>query len=318
MKNSEIIEIFYEMSEIFAMKGDQWRSRAYRQAAQAIENLNEDLVKIYKKGGIKALEDIPGVGEGLANKIIQFITKKRIEEYEKIKRTIPGHILVLNKIPGMGPKKIQKLNQRLKITTLSQLEKAASQHKIAGLPGFGKKSEEDILEGIALMKKSKGKIPLRQAEKVAKDIISKLKSLSAVKQISVAGSTRRKKPLIRDVDILVASDNPEKVINVFTSLPKIQKVLAKGTTKATIIFKSGIQSDLRVLKSESWGAGLLYFTGSKNYNIDLRRIAIRKSYKLSEYGLFDKQTGKSIAGRTENEIFKKLGVKPLKPEQRDV
>jgi DNA polymerase (family 10) len=221
------------------------------------------------------------------------------------------------KIPGMGSKKVKKLNKLLNIKTVSDLEKAARSHKIAKIPNFGEKSEQDILEGIALMRKSKGRIPLKQAEKVANKIISKLKKLKEVKQISAAGSLKRKKAAIRDIDILVSSTQPEKVIEVFTNLKDIQKVLAKGPTKATIVLKSGIQSDLRVLPPESWGAGLFYFTGSKNYNIEMRKIAIKKGYKLSEYGLFDKQTGKMIAGKTEQEICKKLGVKYLKPEQRE-
>ena len=317
MTNLKLAEIFYEMADILEMQNVQWKPRAYRQAARAIDSLEGDIEKIFKKGGLKILEEIPGVGEGIAKKIIEFLKTGKIKEYERLKKSIPGHIDVLMKIPGMGPKKVKKLNKILKISTVAQLKKAAQQHKIAAIPGFGKESEQDILEGIALMKKSKGKISLKQAEKAAHKIISRLKKTKAVKKISAAGSLRRKRPLIRDIDILVSSTQPEKVIKAFTKSKDIQKVLAKGQTKATIILKSGIQSDLRVLPPKSWGSGLFYFTGSKNYNIEMRKLAIKKGYKLSEYGLFDKKTGKVLAGKTEKEICKKLGVKYLKPELRE-
>lgn len=317
MKNLEIANIFYEMADILEMQNVQWKPRAYRQAARAIDSLSEDIEDIYKKGGMRLLEEIPGVGEGIAKKIVEFLKTGKIKEYNRLKKLVPAHINILVKIPGMGPKKVKKLNKLLKISTVTQLEKAARQHKIANIEGFGEKSEQDILEGIALMRKSKGRILLREAEKVANNIISQLRKFKEVKNISAAGSLRRKKQTVGDVDILASSDKPEKIIDAFTKLKTIQKVLAKGPKKAVIVLKSGIQADLRVFSPESWGAGLFYNTGSKNYNIEMRKIAIKKGYKLNEYGLFDKQTGKKIAGRTEKEICKKLGVKYLKPEQRE-
>jgi len=317
MKNTEIAEIFFEMADILEMKNVQWKPRAYRQAARAISSLQEEIASIYKKGGIKLIEEIPGVGEGIAKKIIEFLKTGKIREYERLKKIIPSHINILMKIPGMGSKKVKKLSKLLNIKTGSDLEKAAAAHKIAKIEGFGEKSEQAILEGIALMRKSKGRIPREQAERIANKIIAELKKLKEVDKISVAGSLKRKKATIGDIDILVSSTQPKKIIEVFTNLKDIQKVLAKGPTKATIVLKSGIQSDLRVLSPKSWGAGLFYFTGSKNYNIEIRKIAIKKGYKLSEYGLFDKQTGKMVAGKTEQEICRKLGIKYLKPEQRE-
>ncbi|MBW3017345.1 hypothetical protein KY316_03145 [Candidatus Woesearchaeota archaeon] len=318
MKNQEIAAIFYEMADILEMQNVQWKPRAYRTAARAIENLDEPIENIFKRGGLKELEELPGVGEGIGKKIVEYLKTGKINEYEKLKSQIPKHINILMKIPGMGPKKVKKLNKLLKISTVSQLEKAAMQHKIAKVPGFGQKSEQDILESIGIFRKSKGRIPLKQAQQMADSIVSKLKPVKEISKISVAGSLRRKKSTIGDIDILASSKNPKKVIEAFTSLPNVQKVIAKGPTKATVVLKSGVQADLRVLAAESWGAGLLYFTGSKNYNIELRKIAIKHGYKLSEYGLFDKQTGKMVAGRTEQEICKKLGVKYLKPEEREM
>jgi DNA polymerase (family 10) len=318
MKNSEIAAIFYEMADILEIQDVAWKPRAYRQAARAIDTLPEDIEAVYKKGGIKLLEEIPGVGEGIAKKIIQYLETGKIKEHENLKKTVPKHITVLMEVPGIGPKKVKKLNKFLNIASVAQLKKAAKEHKIAKIPGFGEKSEQDILEGIAILGKSKGKILFKTAERVANKIINYMKKIKEVKQISAAGSLRRKRPAVRDIDILASSTKPDKVIDFFTKFPDIQKVLARGPTKATIILKSGIQSDLRVLPPESWGAGLFYFTGSKNYNIEMRKIAIKKGYKLSEYGLFDRQTNKLIAGKTEEEICKKLGVKYLKPEQREI
>jgi DNA polymerase (family 10) len=318
MNNQEIASIFYEIADILEMQNIAWKPRAYRQAARAIENLSENVADIYKKGGIKLLEEIPGVGEGIAKKIVQYLEKGKINEYERLKKQVPKHINILMKVQGIGPKKVKKLNQLLKISTIKQLEESARQHKIANIPGFGEKSEQEILEGIAMMQKSQERIPLKKAEKTANSIVSQLKPMKEVLQISAAGSLRRKRESVRDIDILVSSKQPEKVIDTFTKLKEVEKVLAKGPTKATVNLKSGVQVDLRVLPPESWGAGLFYFTGSKTYNIEMRKIAIKKGYKLSEYGLFDRQSGKMLAGKTEEEICKKLGVKWIRPEEREI
>ncbi|MFH2028979.1 MAG: nucleotidyltransferase domain-containing protein, partial [Nanoarchaeota archaeon] len=272
----------------------------------------------YKKGGLKALEDIPGIGEGIGKKIIEFLDTGHIKAYEELKKEVPSHINILMNIPRMGPKKVQRLNKVLNISTVEQLEKACKDHKISKLEGFGLKSEQDILEGIYMMRSSKGKIHFKKAEKQANKMIAQLKRLKEVLNISKAGSLRRKKAFIRDIDIIVSSNNPEKVIDTFTKLKEVKTILAKGNKKAMAILKSGTQADLRVFSPDSYGAGLLYFTGSKNYNIELRKVAIKKGYKLNEYGLFNNQTGKKIAGITEKEVLKKLGVKFIKPEEREL
>ena len=317
-KNSKLAAIFYEMADILDLKNVAWKPRAYRQAAQAIEALREPIEDLYKKGCLERLEEIPGVGEAIAKKTEEFIETGKIKEHQRLLKTIPSHMRELMKVPGLGAKRIQKLNKILKIKNIKQLEKAAKAHKIAKLSGFGAKSEQDILESIALAQQAQGKIPLAEAEKAANKIVSQMKHVKELIKISVAGSTRREKPFVRDLDILASSDKPEKVTDAFAKLPEVQKVLGKGETKATVILKSGIQADIRVLKPESWGAGLLYFTGSKNYNIMLRKIAIKKGFKLNEYGLFDKTTGKTVAGKEEGEILKLLGVKYLSPHEREM
>jgi DNA polymerase (family 10) len=315
--NVKLAEIFNEMAEILEIQGVDWKPRAYRQAARSIEALGEDVSTVYRKGGLKALEGIPGVGENIARKIAEFLDTGKVQAHQRLRDTIPSHINMLLRIPGMGPKTVRKLEERLKIRSVEDLEKAALSHKIAAIPGFGEESEKDILENITLMRGARGRVPLKEAEKEARKIIARLKKLKEVIQISAAGSLRRKRPTVGDIDILVASRDPQKVIGAFTKIKGVKKVLAGGGTKASIVLASGIQSDLRVLPPESWGAGLLYFTGSKQYNIELRRIAIKKGYKLSEYGLFDRKTGKMVAGRTEQEVCRKLGVKWLGPEERE-
>jgi len=317
MKNQEIVNIFYEIADILEMQNIEWKPQAYRRAARILEAHADDIKKFYKKEGIEGLKELPGIGEGIAKKIVEFIKTGKVKEHEKLLKTIPSHINVLMKIPGMGPKKVKKLNKILNIKTVKELENAALSHKIAHVSGFGEKSEKDILESINLMKGSQERIPLKKAEKIANEIIAKLKKIKEVENITAAGSIRRKKSTIRDIDIIVSSKNPAKVINAFTNIKGIQKVFAKGPRKAIIMIKS-IQVDLRVFSPESWGAGLFYFTGNKSYNIEMRKIAIKKGYKLNEYGLFDKKTGKMIAGKTEEEICKKLGVKYLEPEKREI
>ena len=311
MKNLEIAKLLYEIADILEMKNVQWKPRAYRTAARAIETMSADIEEIYKKG---LLRELPGVGESIEEKIIEFLKTGKIKEHDKLIKSVPKPLTALMNVPFMGPKKAKKLYEKLKIKSIKQLESAAKQHKIAKIPGFGLKSEQDILEGIAMINIRERK-PYKKVLPIAKRIIARLKKIKSIDKISIAGSLRRKKPTIRDIDIIVSSKNPKKVIDAFTKFPGIKKITAKGATKATIFLKSGIQSDIRVFSPEQWGAGLLYFTGNKSYNIYLRKIAIKKGYKLNEYGLFKGK--KMIAGKTEQEIFKKLGVKYLPPEKRE-
>ena len=318
MTNQEIASIFYETADILEMQNVAWKPIAYRNAARTIESLKEDVEAIYKKGGLEKLNQIPNVGEALAKKIEEYIKTGKIKTYQRLLKAIPKHLRELMKVPGLGPKRIEKLHKILGIKNIKQLEKAAKSHKIAKLPGFGEESERDILDAIALSKQEKCKISLKEAEKEANNIIKQLKSMKELKQITAAGSVKRKKPFVRDLDILASSNRPEKVTDAFTKIKGVQKILGKGTTKATIILKSGIQADIRVIKPESWGAALLYFIGSKNYNISLRRIAMKKGFKLSEYGLFDKKTGKMLPSDTEQKITDRLKVKWLKPTDREM
>lgn len=315
--NSAIAAIFLEIADILDIKKVEWKPRAYRQAARSLESLNKDVSEIYKEGGLKSLEDIPGIGDALGKKIIEYLETKKIKELDKLKKNIPNHLDLLLKVPGMGPKSAKKLYDSLDVKTINQLEKACKEHKVSKLPGFGEKSEQDILESIQLSRLSKGKMPYKKAKVIATTIINHMKRCTAVKKIEYAGSLRRKKPMVRDIDILVETTNDKKVMEHFKSMRSIKKVTATGETKTQVILDSGVQVDLRTFTAKEWGAGLLYFTGSKDFNIYLRKVAIKKGLKLNEYGLFNK-SGKLIASRKEKDIFKALGLDYVPPEKRAI
>jgi len=316
MKNQEIAALFYEIANLLEIKNIQWKPRAYRKAAQTIESLAEPIEDVYKKGGIKALKEIPGIGQGLAEKIEEYLKTGNIKEIKKLKKSLPKGLDELMQISSLGPKKIMYLYKKLKIKNLKDLEQAIKNYKLRNLFGFGAKTEENISRGIGLFKASKERLLLGIALPTANLIVDKLKKLKEVHKISVAGSLRRMKETIGDIDILVTSPKPEIVTKTFTTLPEVSKILAKGKTKSMVILKNGIQADVRVVDDASFGAALQYFTGSKDHNIKLREIAIRKGYKLNEYGLF-KRTGRKIAGKTEGEIYKKLGLSYIEPELRE-
>ena len=318
MNNQEIAKIFYEMAQYLEMQGVAFKPQAYQKAALNLETLEEDAADIYKNECIEGLKRIPGVGEGIAKKIEEYLKTGKIKEYERLKKKTPVTLEELTGVEGLGPKKIKTLYQKLKIKNLKDLEKTAKTHKIAPLFGFGEKTEKNILEGIEFLKRSKGRFLLGEILPTAENIIENLKSLKEVKRISLAGSVRRMKETIGDVDILATlktRTDAEKVVDFFVSLPGVVKIWGKGPTKASIRLKKGFDVDLRVLPEKQFGSALQYFTGSKEHNIILRKIAIDKGLKLSEYGLF--RGLKMIAGGREEEIYEKLGLQWIPPELRE-
>ncbi|MEK7548878.1 MAG: DNA polymerase/3'-5' exonuclease PolX [Patescibacteria group bacterium] len=317
MINQDLSKIFYKMALYLDMEGDKvpFKSIALKKVAVNLEALNEDVESIYKKGGLKALKEIPGVGEGIAFKIEEYLKTGKIKELTALKKKTPVDLEELIGIEGLGPKKIKILYQKLGIKNIKNLEKAAKIHKIAPLFGFGQKTEDNILEGIEFLKRSKGRFLLGEILPKVSEIIAEFKNLKEVKQISEAGSIRRRKETIGDADILIASSNPKKVIDYFASLRGIVKIWAKGSTKASVRMSEGFDVDLRVLPEKQFGSALQYFTGSKEHNIALRKIAINRGLKLSEYGLF--KGSKMIAGENEKEIYEKLGLRWIPPEMRE-
>jgi len=315
MKNKELAKIFYEIAEYLEMEGVKFKPYAYQKAAITLETLKEDVEKIYQKGGTEALKKIPGIGESMAKKIEEYLKTGKIKYYEKFKKKIPIDLSEIISIEGMGPKKAKILYQKLGIKSVEDLEKAAKAHKIAPLFGFGEKTEKNILEGIEFFKKSKGRFLLGEILPKVKEIWEKLRNLKEVEKVDVAGSIRRMKETIGDVDFLVISNKPEKVMDFFVSLPGVEKIWGKGETKSSVRMREGFDMDLRVLPKRSYGAALQYFTGSKEHNIALRKIAIEKGLKLSEYGLFKGE--KMLAGEKEEEIYQKLGMEWIPPELRE-
>lgn len=307
MKNYEIAQILYQIADILEILKVEWKPTAYRRAARSIETMSEDIVELYKR---KELQKIPGVGIHIADKIKEIIETGSLKYLEKIKKETPFDYEGLMSIEGMGPKKVMALYQKLKIKTLKDLEKAAKAHKIRELFGFGEKTEQSILNNIELARTKKNRILLSSALTIGEDITSKLKKFCI--DIKYAGSLRRMKETIGDIDILASSENPEKAFEEFS---KFGEVIIKGPTKCSIRLQTGFHVDLRMIKPESFGSALQYFTGSQTHNIALRRIAISKGYKLSEYGLFS--GAKRLAGSDEKEIYTKLGMQYIPPELRE-
>jgi DNA polymerase (family 10) len=315
MKNKELAKIFSEIAEYLEMEGVKFKPYAYQKAALTLETLKDDVEDIYAKGGLKALKDIPGVGESIALKIEEYLKTGKIQYYEEFKRKMPISLDEIVAVEGVGPKKAKVLYEKLGVRTLEDLEEAAKAHKIAPLFRFGDKTEQNILQAIEFLKASKGRFLLGEILPIANEILEKLRSLPEVQRVNTAGSLRRMKETIGDVDFLVISTDPAKVMDFFVSLPGVVKVWGKGTTKSSVRMKEGFDMDLRVIPPESYGAALQYFTGSKDHNIALRKIAIDKGYKLSEYGLF--QGSRLIAAETEEEVYGKLGMPWIPPELRE-
>ncbi len=320
LSNQEIAGIFYEIAEFLAMENIQFKPRAYEKVASAVESLDESVYDIYKKEGLKGLKNIPNVGESIAEKIEEIVKTGRLKYYEELKKRTPIDLKGLEKIEGLGPKGIRKLYKEIGIKNLDDLEKAAEAGKIRELDGFGKKAEENILKGIEFAKQSGSRFILGYAMTEISEVIEGIKSLKEVQKIKVVGSARRKKETIGDIDILVQSDSPKPIMNYFVGMPGVVRVYDHGENKSNIRHKNGMDMDLRILPEESFGAALLYFTGSKEFNIELRKIAVKKGEKLNEYGLFKEirnKKEKRIAGKTEEEVFEKLDMQYIEPEMRE-
>ena len=320
MKNSEIAKLFEQMAIYLEMKNIQFKPQAYRNAALAIETVDNDIEEIFKKSGEKGLEEISGVGVSVAEKIIEYLKTGEIKELEIFKKEIPVDVETLSAIEGVGAKIIYKLYKELKIKNLKDLEEACKKHKIKNLQGFGEKSEERILKGIEFLKQGKGKFILGSVIPIAENLLNYLKQSRAIKKAVIAGSYRRKKETIGDIDILAISNDSVKAMEHFIKFDEVAHIYAKGETKTMVRLKNGIDVDLRVVQDNSYGAALLYFTGSKEHNIKLRELAIKKNWKLNEYGLFQIKNVEAeilIVGKIEEEIYEKLEMQYIEPELRE-
>ncbi len=309
------------------MQAVPFKPRAFERAAQDIENLSDDLKEIYKKGGLKALEDVPGVGRGMAERIEEYIKTHRVKDYEQLKKKIPVKIDELTAVEGIGPKAVYKLYKELGVRNLGQLEQAAKSGKISRLEGFGRKSEEKILKSIEFLKQHGGRYVLGFILPAVREIVRRLDEHPHTNKVAAAGSVRRMQETIGDVDILITSKKPEAVMKEFVGMSEVKRVVARGPTKSVVKLDNGLEVDLRVVPPQSFGAALQYFTGDKSHNVELRKIAIKKGYKLNEYGLFkvaDQRGSRRgftrketlVTGELEGDIYRILGMDFIPPEIR--
>lgn len=310
MKNKEVAKILTEIAELLSLKGENiFKIRAYEKAALNISTLTEDIEKIISNN-----EKISGVGEGIHDKIKEYLETGSLKYLDELKKDFPEGLLEIMSVQGLGPKKAKLLYEKLGVKSIKDLKKAAQEKKIRVIETFGEKTEENILKGIALHEQGTERMLISTAFSTAEKIISELKPEGVI-SISEAGSLRRRKETIRDIDILCSTKNPQKIVEKFCSLGS--QVLAKGETKSSILTDDNIQVDLRIVAEEEYGAALQYFTGSKQHNVALRGFAKDKNFKISEYGIFETKTGKRIGGKTEEEIYKKLAMAVMPPELRE-
>ncbi|MEI8349767.1 MAG: DNA polymerase/3'-5' exonuclease PolX [Candidatus Omnitrophota bacterium] len=314
MKNQDICRILREIATLLELEGsNSFRIRAYERAAQIIEDLTQDLLALVQEGNLTTL---PGIGNDLADKITELVTTGKLKFYEELKKKIPAGVVAMTEIPGLGPKTVKKIYETLHIENIPQLAQAARQGKLRILEGIREKTEENILRGIELLEKGSARTPLHFAFRLAEEFFEVLRPMEEVGAIEIAGSLRRRKDTVRDIDILVVSKKPLPVMARFTSCESVQNVLVKGETKSSVVTKeNGMQVDLRVVEKSCFGSALLYFTGSKEFNIKIRQLALKYGLKMNEYGVFKKE--KCVAGKTESAIFSLLHMAFIPPELRE-
>jgi len=312
MRNLELADLFEEIADLLEIQeANVFRIRAYRRAAEQVGNLAEDAV-----GVVEAGRKIPGIGADLAAKILEAATTGTMSDLDALRLAVPRGVRQMMDLPGVGPRKAKLLHEKLGIDSIEGLEREIVSGKILEVPGFQKKTAENLKKGIDSWRAGRSRTPLGRALAMAHNLIAALREDPAVQQIEPAGSLRRRAETVGDIDILVTSDRPEAVMQRFVSLPQVREVIARGETKCSILHREGIQVDLRVVEPGAFGAALQYFTGSKAHNIRLRELAVRRKLKINEYGVFD-EAGSRLAGRTEEELYAALGLPWIPPEIRE-
>ncbi len=322
MTNGDIARIFERIALILELRGDEnpFRIRAYERAAQNIENLSMHLSDVYRDGGIKELKKIPGIGVDLALKIEELVTTGKLAYMKEVENKVPIGLLKLLEIESLGPKKTKFLWQKYKVKDMDDLVALMHSGKLLKEKGWGEKSIANVLAGVERHGRSSGRVLLPVALETAEELVSALQKSKLCDRIEIAGSLRRRRETVGDIDILVTSKKPEKVLDFFTTLPQIENVIARGPTKASVHLLSGLQADLRVLEPDVFGAALHYFTGSKDHNVQIRKIGISKGVTISEYGVFKgtaKAKGKLVAAKTEEDVFRTVGLAYIPPELRE-
>jgi DNA polymerase (family 10) len=313
MKNRVIAEMFDRIADILEFKGElPFRVLAYRKASRVIQDLRDDIESIWKEGKLK---EIPGIGEGMAKKIDEYLSTGKMAKYEEVSKGVPSSLIDLLNIQGLGPKTLSLAYEKLKVKNLEDLKRVIADGSLAKLPRMGEKKVENLNKGIQLFVASHERMSLGIALPVAERVIEELKKTAKVKRISTAGSLRRLKETIGDIDILSEGTDGEAIIKKFTSLPSVERILASGETKGSVIVEGGTQVDLRVVEPKSYGAALQYFTGSKDHNVKLRDIAKKQGLKINEYGVF--RGDRRIGGKNEEDIYKAVGIPMMAPELRE-
>lgn len=321
MTNAEIADIFEKIASILEIQEEnRFRIRAYQQAGQMIIGLPQELSDICKEGGKEAIDKLPGIGKDLASKIIELIQTGRLNFFVQLKKKVPSGLLEIMEIGGMGPKTTRYVWKEYGVKTIKQLEGLAKSGKLEKREGFGEKKVLNILRALEQYKKFGERVPIQFVLPLAEDIAEALQKSKLASRVEIAGSLRRFKDTIGDIDILAISKKPKQLMDFFANLPQVKQVTSKGDARTTIVLKNGMDCDLRVFSPEEFGAGLYYFTGSKEHNIAVRTIAVRRGLTISEYGIFKgtkERKGRRAAGRTEEEIFKTLKLQYIPPEIRE-
>jgi DNA polymerase (family 10) len=314
MKNSEVAKVFFEIADILEMQGVRFKPQAYRRAASAIEQLEVDIGQAVAEGRHR---DIPGVGEAIGKKIEELVRTGELDYLDRLRAEVPAGLREVLSIPDVGPKTAMLLHRELGISSVQELKEAALNHRLRVLKGFGQKTEDRILEGIRLLESSGGRMLLGSALPVAEAFIEHIKARLSIETIGICGSLRRGRETVGDIDILVGTLAPEEATKAFVGYPEVEKVILTGPTKSSVQIRGGLQVDLRVVELESYGAALQYFTGSKEHNVQVRRIGVERGLKVNEYGVFDRATENRVAGETEAKVYESLGLAWVPPELRE-
>lgn len=312
--NGEVAALLQEYADLVAITGGEtYRVRTYEKAARGVAEHHED-VSTLDLGGIQR---IPNVGRSIAEKILEYVETGAIPAVEELRGQIPAGVRQLTAIPTLGPKRAMTLYQELGVVTVDELVEAVQAGKLRTLKGFGEKSEDNILHGVELMRQASGRVNLGVATDIAEEMLAALSQVEGCEHAACAGSLRRRRDTVGDLDILAVSSRPEPLMRAFRGQPQVDKVIAAGETKSSVRTRDGVQVDLRVVAPEAWGAALQYFTGSKQHNVRTREIAVRQGLRLSEYGLFDVDTGGLVVSKTEEEVYQRLGLPWIPPELRE-
>jgi DNA polymerase (family 10) len=311
-RNAEVAKMLFLIADILDIEDERFKPIVYRRAARNIENLEKDIADVHKAG---ELEDIPGVGKAIAGKVAEYLETGKVRYLEELKAAAPKDFESMIMIQGLGPKKIGLIYRELGIETMEKLEKAARDGKLRAIKGLGEKTERMVLDGMVIHHREGTRMLLGNALPLAEEIIDEIKASKAAQKVDMAGSLRRWRSTIGDIDIIAVAKEPKKLMDVFTGLPRVRDVLAKGRTKASIVTKDEVQVDLRVVKADEFGAALQYFTGSKDHNVRLRSLAKDKGYKINEYGIFKGK--RKVGGKSEKEVYGRLGLELVPPELRE-